>query len=79
MLHKSCSRKKESISEGVARDLFGVMHANGFKEGIIVTVNGASSVTKQFINSSPGHPISIWDDNDLIKLQAQGTFEENRK
>lgn len=64
-----CKAHKTKISEGIARDLYGVLFAHNYDGGILATVNGASKKTIEFCNGLRDKPIKIIDVKDIIKMQ----------
>lgn len=64
-----CKAHKTKISEGIARDLYGVLFAHNYDSGILATVNGASKKTIEFCNSLRDKPIKIIDVKDIIEMQ----------
>lgn len=64
-----CKAHKKKISEGVVRDLYGVLHSYNYDKGILVTLNGGSSNTVAFCKNENDKPIEIMDVNDIIRLQ----------
>ena len=66
-----CKAHKTKISEGIARDLYGVLFAHNYDSGILATVNGASKKTIEFCQGLRDKPISVLDVNDIIKIQEK--------
>ena len=62
-----CKAHASKISESVARDLYGVLHAKKFDGGYLVTLNGASSKTKEFCRKNRDKPIIIWTIKDILE------------
>lgn len=62
-----CKAHSDKISESVARDLYGVLHAKNFDGGFLVTLNGVSSNTRRFCSSRKDKPIEIWTINEILK------------
>ena len=63
-----CKAHARKISEGVARDLYGVLHAYNYNRGILVTLNGVSSNTSEFCKSKKDKPIDIMNIHDILRL-----------
>lgn len=62
-----CKAHTSKISEGVARDLYGVLHSRNFDGGYLVTLNGTSAKTKDFCKKNKDKPITIWTIEDILK------------
>jgi len=63
-----CKAHKNKISESVARDLYGVLHAYNFDSGILVALSGVSSNTREFCESKKDRPIKIMCFEDITEL-----------
>ena len=62
-----CKAHTSKVSESVARDLYGVLHAKKFDGGYLVTLNGVSSKTKEFCKRNKDKPIVIWTIKDIMQ------------
>ncbi len=61
-----CKVQKRKIGLATVREFLGLMVANKYKKGIIITVNGASDIAQKLANKNN---VEIWDASDLIDLQ----------
>lgn len=66
-----CKAHSKKISEGVARDLYGVLHAKNYDGGYLVTLNGVSSKTYQFCKTRKDKPIIIWTIKTILKKYSE--------
>lgn len=66
-----CKAHNKKISEGVARDLYGVLHANNYDGGYLVTLNGVSAKTYKFCKTRRDKPIIIWTIRNILKKYSE--------
>ncbi len=66
-----CKAHNKKISEGVARDLYGVLHAKNYDGGYLVTLNGVSSKTYQFCKTRKDKPIIIWTIKTILNKYSE--------
>lgn len=63
-----CKAHKKRLSPAVSRELYGTMIAHNAKEAYLITLEGISPKSQEFILDKP---IKVFDVNNLIKMQEE--------